>query len=273
MSDQSTYSSERGGGRAYGGTILPDSPSAGLALNMMDDPRHQRVRQLVSHGFTPRTIARLADELRRRAGALLDGVAGAGTFDFVTDVATELPMQAICILPACRRPTVTGSSRRRTAASIPRRRRLRGERDLPRGDGQLPRTRALIAAAGCGRPTTCCRSSPMRRCPANPSALTDQELLLFFRCFSPRARTRRATRRPAVISRCSSTRTSWRRCSSITLRSRPPSRDGALDEPGRVQPPHRDADAMLGGYAVRAGDKVVFWEASANRDERVFPKR
>jgi cytochrome P450 len=29
--------------------------------------------------------------------------------------------------------------------------------------------------------------------------------------------------------------------------------------------------AELGGRSIRAGDKVVFWEASANRDERVFP--
>ncbi len=30
--------------------------------------------------------------------------------------------------------------------------------------------------------------------------------------------------------------------------------------------------AELGGQSIRAGDKVVFWEASANRDERVFPE-
>jgi cytochrome P450 len=30
-------------------------------------------------------------------------------------------------------------------------------------------------------------------------------------------------------------------------------------------------DAALAGEIIRAGDKVVFWEASANRDERVFP--
>ena len=30
-------------------------------------------------------------------------------------------------------------------------------------------------------------------------------------------------------------------------------------------------DATLGGQPIGTGDKVVFWEASANRDERVFP--
>ena len=63
--DPVTYSSETGGDRPYGGTTLNDLPVAGQMLNMMDDPRHQRVRLLVSKGLTPRMIARLEDELRR----------------------------------------------------------------------------------------------------------------------------------------------------------------------------------------------------------------
>ena len=48
LKDPVTYSSERGGGRAYRGTLLGDSPGAGVVLNMMDDPRHARIRRLVS---------------------------------------------------------------------------------------------------------------------------------------------------------------------------------------------------------------------------------
>ena len=65
--DPGAFSSETGGTRPYGGTTLNDLPVAGLMLNMMDDPRHQRVRLLVSKGLTPRTIARLEDDLRSRA--------------------------------------------------------------------------------------------------------------------------------------------------------------------------------------------------------------
>src|SRR5437870_2182568 len=36
------YSSERGGNRRYGGTLIQDLPVAGRVLNMMDDPRHAR---------------------------------------------------------------------------------------------------------------------------------------------------------------------------------------------------------------------------------------
>ena len=67
--DPGAYSSETGGTRPYGGTTLNDLPVAGQMLNMMDDPRHQRVRLLVSKGLTPRTITRVEGELRvpRRA--------------------------------------------------------------------------------------------------------------------------------------------------------------------------------------------------------------
>src|SRR5262249_33229321 len=60
--------------------------------------RHQRVRLLVSKGMTPRTITRLDDDLRRRAGALVDTALAKDECDFVTEIAGELPMQAICIL-------------------------------------------------------------------------------------------------------------------------------------------------------------------------------
>ena len=70
--DPATFSSETGGDRPYGGTTIPDLPVAGMMLNMMDDPRHQRVRLLVSKGLTPRTIARLEAELRRRTARLVD---------------------------------------------------------------------------------------------------------------------------------------------------------------------------------------------------------
>ena len=72
--DAATFSSERGGDRAYGGTIIPDQPIAGAVLNMMDDPRHHRIRRLVSHGLTPKTVADLETELRLRMRAILDDV-------------------------------------------------------------------------------------------------------------------------------------------------------------------------------------------------------
>ncbi|MEY2248916.1 cytochrome P450 [Streptomyces sp. BF23-18] len=72
-----------------------------IMLNM-DPPEHTRVRQIVQRGFTPRAIRSLEDALRARAGSIvanaLAQAAPDGSFDFVTQVACELPLQAIAEL-------------------------------------------------------------------------------------------------------------------------------------------------------------------------------
>ena len=99
--DPATFSSEGGGGREGGGTLIEDLPAgfaAGVLLNMMDDPRHHAIRRLVTPGLSPRALARLEPELRRRAARIVDDAQAAGSGDFVTDVAAELPLQAVAAL-------------------------------------------------------------------------------------------------------------------------------------------------------------------------------
>src|SRR6201999_1176508 len=98
LKDQLTFSSVTGGDRPYGGTLLQDLAIAGQVLNMMDDPRHSQIRRLVSSGLTPRMIRLVEDDLRARARRLLDAVRPGEPFDFLVDIAAELPMQMICIL-------------------------------------------------------------------------------------------------------------------------------------------------------------------------------
>ncbi|TLS47419.1 cytochrome P450 [Streptomyces montanus] len=73
-----------------------------LIILNMDPPEHTRVRQIVQRGFTPRAIRALEETLRNRAGRIVESaLAGAGpdgAFDFVTQVACELPLQAIAEL-------------------------------------------------------------------------------------------------------------------------------------------------------------------------------
>ncbi|KQX82304.1 MULTISPECIES: cytochrome P450 [unclassified Streptomyces] len=69
-----------------------------ILLNM-DPPEHTRVRQIVQRGFTPRAIRALEERLRNRATAIVESArAQDGSFDFVTSVASELPLQAIAEL-------------------------------------------------------------------------------------------------------------------------------------------------------------------------------
>jgi cholest-4-en-3-one 26-monooxygenase len=70
-----------------------------LILLNMDPPEHTRVRQIVQRVFTPRAIRALEERLRERAHAIARNArAQNGTFDFVTEVACELPLQAIAEL-------------------------------------------------------------------------------------------------------------------------------------------------------------------------------
>ncbi|MGW3283070.1 cytochrome P450 [Streptomyces sp. NPDC001002] len=70
-----------------------------LILLNMDPPEHTRVRQIVQRIFTPRAIRALEDRLRERAHAIAANArTHAGPFDFVTEVACELPLQAIAEL-------------------------------------------------------------------------------------------------------------------------------------------------------------------------------
>ena len=98
LKDPVTFSSVTGGGRPFGGTLLQDLSIAGQVLNMMDDPRHSQIRRLVSSGLTPRMIGLVEDDLRVRTRRLLDAVVPDEPFDFLVDIAAELPMQMICIL-------------------------------------------------------------------------------------------------------------------------------------------------------------------------------
>ncbi|MFC0600857.1 cytochrome P450 [Streptomyces palmae] len=69
-----------------------------LMMLNMDPPEHTRVRQIVQRGFTPRAIRTLEDALRERAERIAAAALESGSGDFVTDIACELPLQAIAEL-------------------------------------------------------------------------------------------------------------------------------------------------------------------------------
>lgn len=67
-------------------------------LISLDPPQHTRQRQLVNRGFTPRSVLRLDERVRRIVDRTLSEVRERDRFDFVTDVAVELPLQVIAEL-------------------------------------------------------------------------------------------------------------------------------------------------------------------------------
>jgi cholest-4-en-3-one 26-monooxygenase len=69
-----------------------------LIMLNIDPPHHSKVRGIVSRGFTPKSIGRLKDKLAERAEQIVTTAKEQGGGDFVTQVACELPLQAIAEL-------------------------------------------------------------------------------------------------------------------------------------------------------------------------------
>jgi cytochrome P450 len=277
--DPVTFSSVGGGGRAGGGTTLEDFPRgavAGVLLNMMDAPRHPHFRKLVTPSVSPRMLAQMEPELRRRTAEILDGVAERGECDFLVDVAAELPLQAIArlmgvpqedrhqllewadaTLDYADRDVGQQSARSATAAarmSAYAAELIERKRSSPGEDIISLVTRATIPGPD-GR----------------PAPLSDGELLMFFHLLiaagSETTRNSIAAGLKALIEHPDEYR--LLRDDRMLLRT-------AVDEMLRwasSTPYNRRTatrDVELGGQLIRAGDKVTLWWASANRDEAVF---
>ena len=64
----------------------------------MDDPRHARLRRLVSRGFTPKMLDQLDRSIVDGAREIVNAVAEREECDFVVDVAARLPLAIVCDL-------------------------------------------------------------------------------------------------------------------------------------------------------------------------------
>jgi cytochrome P450 len=83
-----------------GATSIPDLPAEfndffGSMINM-DDPRHARLRRIVSRSFTPKMIKKFEDDVEVAAGQIVTDLLDTGPCDFVEHVATRLPLKIIC---------------------------------------------------------------------------------------------------------------------------------------------------------------------------------
>ncbi|HEY1701405.1 MAG TPA: cytochrome P450 [Trebonia sp.] len=83
-----------------GATNLIDLPAEfneyfGSMINM-DDPRHTRLRRIVSRAFTPKMIKKFEEDVQRAAGVIVDDLLETGPCDFVRNVSARLPLKIIC---------------------------------------------------------------------------------------------------------------------------------------------------------------------------------
>lgn len=260
------------------GAFLPDPRTrqdlerARQLLVNMDAPRHTWMRRLVSSAFTPRAVAAMRDSVRRLASEVVDRAVACGEIDVVTDLAAELPLLVLAELlgmdPADRNMLFTWSNN------------LVGFDDPRYGGGQVERYRQTFAQAFayCDALAARRRAEPgddlfsrLVHAEADGRKLTGPELsqLWLLLVIAGNETTRHLISgsvaalhdHPGELSR---------------LVAEPGLVPTAVDELLRWVSPimqfRRTAvrDTELGGQPIAAGDKVVLYYISANRDETVF---
>ncbi|WP_218156135.1 cytochrome P450 [Nonomuraea wenchangensis] len=268
----------------------PDTPSdlafvQDMMLNM-DPPDHSRLRRIVAAAFTPRAVRTLEQAIAERAAALF----ARGTCDFV-EVAADLPVWTLAHVmgvPARDRRLLydwasrvigyqdadhAGLSTADVASLTPMGRRAVASRPEPR-PGVNPRSRAALAdmfgyahALATTPVDDGSVMSAMRR-----GGLTESEFENMFFLFAVAGNETLRNGIPGGLLTLLEHPAELAR-----LRADPFLLESAVEELLRFWPPvihfRRTAtrDLTLGGHHVHAGQKVVVYHASANRDPSVFP--
>ena len=259
-----------------------DALEARRSLIDTDPPDHTRLRRIVSRHFTPRNVARLAAATRAIAAELLDGFVASGGSDWVGAVAAPLPIRVIMLMLGIPEADadylvelsdylVEGTGDRPTLApdafgnTTPL-------RLLPFGS---PASHALfvygeeLGERRRAEPATDLVTELVRA--ADGGRLSPAEYRNFFQLlvFAGNETTRTALVHGALA--LAEHPDELRR-----LHRHPELLDRAVEEVLRWATPvlhmRRTArcDTALAGTAVAAGDKVVMWYASANRDPETF---
>ncbi|HYQ66339.1 cytochrome P450 [Actinophytocola sp.] len=294
MRDPATYSSYA---RATQISDPPNDKALDFTRQMMlnqDPPRHSRLRRMLASAFTPRAIARLEDRIAAWAGELVDRVADDGHCDFA-ELAADLPLQTLAEVfgvPQQDRwlmydwsnrvigyqdPEYASSAKAGADGSTDMARRALALRPAPDANGYLPdqRTReGMPDLYGYAHDLAeLKRREPGEDVMSNlvTAGVTTAEFENMFWLLSVAGNETLRNGLPGGMYALLANPDEYRRV--VADRSLLP---GAVEEMLRWWSPvmrfRRTAtvDTELGGREVRAGDKVVVWFSSGNRDERVF---
>ena len=273
--DPMTFSSAVGGHLMTMGDPEVVDPSAIAAIigNMigMDPPDHQIYRKMVAPSFTPKAIRTLEDDMRLKIRELLENVEDKGEFNFVTEISEQLPLWVLCEMmgiPESERPKIRDLVNNLTDASIQQdpnnafqiwvnymelfkmgRDMIEERRKNPTDDlmsvvantkiegGELPPELLdgfflLMVIAG--------NETTRNTLTGGLMALTD----------NPEER-EKLLKEPSLISNATDEMLRW--VTSVIYFRRTATKD-----------------TNIRGQDIKAGDKVVMWYGSANRDEDIF---
>ncbi len=267
--DWQTYSSELGGITALTDAIMPLELVRAMFIGM-DPPKHDRLKALFQRGFTPKRIAEHEDEIRAIACGVLDGLEGRETCDLVTDVAQPVVSRVIGSFMGIP-PEDDAIWARLMNATLGA-----GDPDLnPEGPEAVmrrdvpeifERCRRLIAERR-ERPTDDL-TSVLVHAELDGRGLEEHEIVMgFFLLVAAGNDSTKATYSSGMRA----------------LLEHPDQRRLLLDDPALIPSAVEEAlrmfpafahfrrtatvDTELHGRTIRAGDKVVMWYVSSNRDE------
>jgi len=267
--DTRTYSSW------LGGVTAGDSSPKQLAgqrqmLLYMDAPDHVRHRRLVSATFTPRAIRSWEVRVDKRAATIVDAVAERGECDLVSDIASELPTQVVADLMGI--PSDDGSHLAHLTEIMHSNNMSMHDKDRTAAAEEALRYCRDLAAAK--------RKSPgddlatlLVQAEYEGTGLADRELMWFFLLL--------------INAGGDTTRNLVSGAMEILLQ-RPDQWASIVANPDSLMPTaveellrfvspvvhmRRTAvvETKLGERTIAAGDKVVMFYPSANRDETIWP--
>ena len=247
----------------------------GTQMLYTDPPKHTRYRKLVNRGFTPRMIGLLEKYLRLRTILIVDEVIERGSCDFVVDVAAELPLQAIA--------EIMGVPQEERNKLFEWSNRMIGIED-PEYAGQDNQAAAFELYAYANDLANKRREEPQDDLitrlinaeiigdDGEPTVLNEQEIdgFMLLMAVAGNETTRNATSQGlwALIENPDQFELLKSNTAGLI--------DTAVDEIVRFASPvlhfRRTAtqDIEINGQKINAGDKVVMWHISANRDELEF---
>jgi cholest-4-en-3-one 26-monooxygenase len=252
---------------------LEDDEIAQQSLMMlnMDPPLHTRYRRLVNKGFTPRMVRDLEENIHRSADEIIDTVIETGRADFVTDLSAELPLQVIAELlgvPSEDRHKMFDWSNRMVGGEDPEY-QLTAEEAMSAAMELYAYAAELFAKKRIDPHTDL--MSALSNVELDGERLNEMELELFFLLLTVAGNETTRNLMSGAMHAFFLHPDQWQRL--VADRSLLPS---AVEEMLRFVTPvmnfRRQAtvDAELSGTTIKAGDKVVFYHASGNRDEDVF---
>ncbi len=238
----------------------------------MDAPRHTQLRLLVNKAFMPKTVARIEADVRLKAKAIVDRIAPLGRCDFVADVAALLPLQVIC--------EMMGVPEAQWRQVFEKTNIILGAGDPEYGTDPAIVLGAAVELSQIGQDLGRRRVaepsddlvSALMHAEVDGQRLTTEELGSFFILL--------------VVAGNETTRNAISH-GLKALTDHPTERRLLLDDLERALPTATEEivrwaspvihfrrtavqDTEVGGQAIRAGDKVIMWYNSANRDETVF---